>query len=80
MSEGILLHLFCHLPTDYQMVSVRNFIHPFENVQNFVPNCPKFVIISSENFCPKIKCPKIKYPKILEINVSLSESEIEFFG
>ena len=29
-SEGILLHLFRDLPTDYQMVYVRTFIHPFE--------------------------------------------------
>ena len=72
-SEEILLHLFCDLPTDYQIVCVRNFIHLFENVRNFVRNCPKFVIISSENLCPKIKCPKIKRPKILEINVNLSK-------
>ena len=69
-SEGILLHLFCDLPTDYQMVCVRNFIHPFENVRNFVRNCLEFKIISSDNFCPKIKCPKIKRLKILEINVA----------
>ena len=68
-SEEILLHLVYDLPTHYQIVYVRNFIHLFENVRNFVRNCPKSIIISSENFCPKIKCPKIKRPKILEINV-----------
>ena len=57
------------LPTHYQIVYVRNFSHLFKNVQNFVRNCPKWIIISSENFCPKIKCPKIKRPKILEIIV-----------
>ena len=61
------------LPTHYQIVEVRNFIHLFENVRNFVRkfvrNCPKSIIISFENFGPKIKCPKIKHPKILEINV-----------
>ena len=68
-SEEILLHLVYDLPTHYQIVYVRNFIHRFENVRNLVQNCPKSIIISSENFCPKIKCPKIKRPKILEINV-----------
>ena len=68
-SEEILSNLFCHVHTGYQMVCVRNFIHPFENVRNFVRNCPKSKIISSQNFCSKIKCPKIKRPKILEINV-----------
>ena len=68
-SEEILLYLVYDLPTRYQIVYVRNFIHLFENVRNFVRNCPKSVIISSEIFCPKIKCPKIKRPKILEINV-----------
>ena len=68
-SEGILLYLVYDLPTRYQIVYVRNFIHLFENVRNFVRNCPKSIIISSENFCPKVKCPKIKRPKILEINV-----------
>ena len=65
---------FCYiwcmiLPTHCQIVYVRNFIHLFENVRNFVRNCPKSIIIWSENFCPKIKCPKIKRPKILEINI-----------
>ena len=68
-SEGILLHILCDLPTVYKIVCVQNFIHPFENVRNFVRNCPKSIKISSENCCPKIKCPKIKRPKILEINV-----------
>ena len=68
-SEEILLHLVYDLPTRDQIVYVRNFIHLFENVRNFVRNCPKSIIIWSENFCPKIKCPKIKRPKILEINV-----------
>ena len=68
-SEEILLHLVYDLPTHYQIVYVRNFIHLFENVRNFVRNCPKSIIISSESFCSKIKCPKIKRPKILEINV-----------
>ena len=63
-SDGILLHPFCDLPTDYQMEYVRNFIHPFENVRNFVQNCPKFIKSSSENFFLKIKCLKIKRPKI----------------
>ena len=52
------------LPTHDQIVYVRNFIHMFENVRNFVRNCPKSIIISSENLCPKIECPKIKRPKI----------------
>ena len=57
-SEGILLDIFCYLPTVYQIACVRNFIHPFENVRNFVQNCPKSIKILSENLCPKIKCPK----------------------
>ena len=71
-SEEILLRLVYDLPTHYEIVYVRNFIHPFENVRNFVRNCTKSTIISSENFYPKIKCPKIKRPKILEINVVAS--------
>ena len=67
-SEQILLHLVYDLLTHYQIVCVPNFIHLFENVRNFVRNCSKSIIISSENFCPKIKCPKIKRPKMLEIN------------
>ena len=65
----MLLYLVYDLPTHYQIVCVPNFIHLFENLRNFVRNCPKSIIISSENFCPKIKCPKIKRAKILEINV-----------
>ena len=65
----MLLYLVNDLLTRYQIVYVRNFIHLFENVRSFVRNCPTSIIISSENFCPKIKCPKIKRPKILEINV-----------
>ena len=53
---------------NHQIACVRNVIHLFENVQNFVRNSPKFMIILSENFCPKITCPKIKRPKIMEIN------------
>ena len=60
------------LLTHYQIVCVRNFINLFENVRNFVRNCPKSIIISSENLCPKIECPKIKRPKILEINVFIA--------
>ena len=56
----MLLHLVYDLRTHYQIVCVQNFIHLFENVGNFVRNCPKSIIISSENFFPKIKCPKIK--------------------
>ena len=70
-NEEILLHLVYDLPTHYQIVYVRNFIHLFDNVRNFVRTCPKSIKIPSENFCPKIKCPKIKGPKILEINVGL---------
>ena len=51
---------------NHQIACVRNFIHLFENVQNFVRNSPKFMIIMI--ICPKITCPKIKRPKILEIN------------
>ena len=67
-----MLHLVCDLPSHYQIVCVRNSIHLFENVQNFVRNCPKSMVISSGNFCPKIKYPKIKRPKSLEINVVMS--------
>ena len=48
-SEGILLHIFCDLPTVYQIVCVRNLIHPFENVRNCVRNCQKSI-----KFRPKI--------------------------
>ena len=69
--------VICQL--SHQIVCVRNFIHLFENVRNFVRNCPKFLIMSSQNFCPKIKCPKIKRPKILEINVlSMDTCKIAF--
>ena len=71
----MLLHLVYDLPTHYQIVYVRNFIHMFENVRNFVRNYPKSIIISSENFCPKIECPKIKRPKILDINVMKRDVE-----
>ena len=66
---------FCYLvydlPTHYQIVYARNFIYLFENVRNFVRNCPKSIIISSENFCPKIKCPTI-----FEINVFLRHRSV----
>ena len=65
----ILLHLFCDLPTDYQMEFVRDSSYLFENVRNSFRNCPKFMIISLENFCPKIKCSKTERLKILKINV-----------
>ena len=65
----VLPYLVYDLPTHYQIVYVRNFIHLLENIRNFVGNCPKSIIISSENFFPKIECPKSKRPKILEINV-----------
>ena len=66
-SEGISLHLICNVHTDYQMVCVRNFIHPFENVRSLVRNCPKSKIISSENFCLKIKCPHINVQNFLKL-------------
>ena len=71
-SEEILLDLVYDLPTHYQIVYVRNLIHLFENVRNFVRNCPKSIITSSENLCPKIKCPKI-----LEINVTTLISKLQ---
>ena len=69
VGPGNEVDLVYDLPTQYQIAYIRNFIHLFENIRNFVRNCPKSIIISSENFCPKIKCPKIKHPKILEIDV-----------
>ena len=59
MGSENLLNSCCDLPTDHQIMSVRNLICQCENVRNFVPNCPKLLISMSENFCSKIKCPKI---------------------
>ena len=52
--EGSLLHILCDVPCAYQMECVRNCIHPFENVPNFVP-----IVRNLKYLCPKIFVQKL---------------------